>query len=500
MRVRRCVFIDFSPKNRYLEAYRRKKQERMRRHLEIALAATKKDHLSAQKAINLVKNSPSALRRCVKDRLGGDIILTAAKKMETPKLDTVDENFDDIKFAYFDQIVYLGCTSIEEPKSETAIENAMKELNDQQRCRMEQENVDVTLAIPYTSLSDEEDEKGAFVLSPQDKNCFKLRKNREKRLQVALQQTSGSKILHVQKCFGLLLAAGRNVKHCDMHLLDLQSTGRGNDDKTFLIDAFWDPNSIPQLFCHSNLKIFSQIAILDNNKNNENFDSFRIEILVYFYTRVYMTVAADVVLSGIHEPDVENLEIRENDDSAVQNSSPNTVVKRRLPSYEVSSCLSATERERQNRRLSTCGRSPSKMPTNLVAPPDDDDSDSDEPLLSGSGGEALGACNAETMAEWQKCLDEWCRTDPPGLEEESSEIINENKESSPAPAIDNNQRRRRPEQILKLIVRSGVPDSLRCKVWPLLAGCYQDSEMADTYRLLLSKFQYSKFWLLSDDF
>lgn len=57
---------------------------------------------------------------------------------------------------------------------------------------------------------------------PQEKNCFKLRRGREKRIIVVLQQVSGPRVLVVAKCFGLLLAAGRNVRQSDMHLLDMQ--------------------------------------------------------------------------------------------------------------------------------------------------------------------------------------------------------------------------------------------------------------------------------------
>lgn len=71
----------------------------------------------------------------------------------------------------------------------------------------------------------EEDGRGSFTICPQEKNCFKLRRGREKRIIIMLQQVNGPKILAVQKCFGLLLGAGRYVRHSDMHLLDMVSGG-----------------------------------------------------------------------------------------------------------------------------------------------------------------------------------------------------------------------------------------------------------------------------------
>ncbi|VDO65848.1 unnamed protein product [Onchocerca flexuosa] len=132
-------------------------------------------------------------------------------------------------------------------------------------------------------LDNEEDAKKGFTVCPQEKNCFKLRRDREKRVVVVLQQTHGERVLTVKKCFGLLLGAGRNLRHNDMHLLDMQSMGRGNDAKTYIIEAIWDPH-------------LQNLEVLNTETPRE--------------TRVFMTIAADVILTGIDEPVRFNMECK----------------------------------------------------------------------------------------------------------------------------------------------------------------------------------------------
>lgn len=300
----------------------------------------------------------------------------------------------------------------------------------------------------------EEDPKKGYTICPQEKNCFKLRRDREKRVVVVLQQTAGPKILAVKKCFGLLLAAGRNLRQSDMHLLDMQSMGRGNDSRTYIIEAIWDPHA-------------KNFEVLNTETPRE--------------TRVFMTVAVDVILTGIDDPVRFNMECKARifheherfwyvtrrpivekyfltlkmDIEGAEEVSPAEPSSSKGP-MQVVRFESVTERERSLTRLSL-GRSPTKMPTQLIHPADDDESDSDEPLLSGSG-DVNRECSEDVLTAWASLMEQW-KLDPEGT---------------------------RPEGLADLI-RNGIPDVLRGEVWQYLAKVQTDPDLTQTYRLLLGK-------------
>lgn len=68
--------------------------------------------------------------------------------------------------------------------------------------------------------------KGGFLSVPRDKNFLKLRANVEKQVCLTINQVvSGTqqRILQLERCFGVLVCPGRNVKQSDMQLLDMVS-------------------------------------------------------------------------------------------------------------------------------------------------------------------------------------------------------------------------------------------------------------------------------------
>lgn len=68
----------------------------------------------------------------------------------------------------------------------------------------------------------EDDGKGAYTTVPRDRNCFKLRIDTEKELCLTVQLVSNNeRQLEIERCFGVLVAAGRNVRHSDMQLLEM---------------------------------------------------------------------------------------------------------------------------------------------------------------------------------------------------------------------------------------------------------------------------------------
>lgn len=68
--------------------------------------------------------------------------------------------------------------------------------------------------------------QGGFISVPRDRNFLKLRANVEKQVCLTINQVvSGTqqRILQLERCFGVLVCPGRNVKKSDMQLLDMVS-------------------------------------------------------------------------------------------------------------------------------------------------------------------------------------------------------------------------------------------------------------------------------------
>jgi len=54
-----------------------------------------------------------------------------------------------------------------------------------------------------------------------DRNGFRLKTNLEKQISISIKQVSDNgPQLVIERCFGVLVAPGRHVKHSDMRLLE----------------------------------------------------------------------------------------------------------------------------------------------------------------------------------------------------------------------------------------------------------------------------------------
>nr|XP_057912292.1 rab GTPase-activating protein 1 isoform X2 [Doryrhamphus excisus] len=297
----------------------------------------------------------------------------------------------------------------------------------------------------------EDDGKGTFsaVAKDKDKQSFKLRAGMGKKIVIYVQQTS-NKELAIERCFGLLLSPGKNVKNSDMHLLDLESMGKSSDGKSYIITGSWNPST-------------PQFQAVNEETPKDKF--------------MYMTTAVDLVITEVEEPVRFLLETR------VRVCSPNDRLfwpfskrshtetfylklrqmerkERKSPSsdtlYEVLSLESETEREKRKTTASP-GILPGGSGSVVPSPPEDDEEeDNDEPLLSGSG-DVSKECAEKILETWGDLLTKW--------------HLNLSV---------------RPRQ-LPALVRSGIPEALRGEVWQLLAGCHNNDHQVEEYRTLITK-------------
>ncbi|XP_041530207.1 rab GTPase-activating protein 1 isoform X1 [Microtus oregoni] len=330
----------------------------------------------------------------------------------------------------------------------------------------------------------EDDGKGYFSAVPKDKDrqCFKLRQGIDKKIVICVQQTA-NKELAIERCFGLLLSPGKDVRNSDMHLLDLESMGKSSDGKSYVITGSWNPKS-PHF----------QVVNEETPKDKV----------------LFMTTAVDLVITEVQEPVRFLLETK------VRVCSPNerlfwpfskrsttenfflklkqakaalfinqwkqhifTVYRRTSTSeehfrsqikqkerknnadtlYEVVCLESESERERRKTTASPSARLPQSgsQSSMIPSPPEDDeDEDNDEPLLSGFG-DVSKECAEKILETWGELLSKW--------------HLNLSV---------------RPKQLSSL-VRSGVPEALRGEVWQLLAGCHNNDHLVEKYRILITK-------------
>ncbi|CAI9717837.1 rab GTPase-activating protein 1-like isoform X1 [Octopus vulgaris] len=292
----------------------------------------------------------------------------------------------------------------------------------------------------------EDDSRGNFSTVPRDKSCFKLRCNMDKKIIITVQQNSLLE-LKIERCFGLLLSPGRNVKHGDMQLIEMECMGNSNDGKSYIISGHWDPTE-------------PSFAVLNSETEKDN--------------RVFLTIAVDLVISGIQEPVRFAIETKAKIFPQTERfwyftKKPHyeqfhlklKQMEGSMPcesKYEVITVESQTEIDRKKTGLGLGLTTSKHLHEDIQTPQEpDEESDGDEPLLSGSGAVSKDVTDENILEAWHDVLTKW-----------------------------HQNLSMRPKQVSTL-ARKGIPEALRGEVWQLLAGCDNNIELLEAYRILITK-------------
>ncbi|EDW40697.1 rab GTPase-activating protein 1-like [Drosophila sechellia] len=311
--------------------------------------------------------------------------------------------------------------------------------------------------------------KNSYAAVPRDRGCFKLRANTDKEVCITVKQTPSNVLqpLHIERCFGVLVAPGKLVVQKDMHLIDMHSMGyiqpggtgvATESDSNAQQSSTW-PYTIRAEW-KAQEKAFEQLN-LESSKTN-------------------LTVAVDIVMRRIQEPVRFVIETPVTIQSANEmrimdhfmSKRPMTLrfylhLKRtdesnwKVNSIDPSEEITEQPGHQQSSSLLKMGMNNLSriVRSSSIASIEDDcpsdySSDGDEPLLSGTG-EVSKDCSQDTLDEWDPILREW-----------DSE--------------------KRPKNLAPL-VRLGVPEALREKIWQKLANVEGRMEMNDKYKILITK-------------
>lgn len=295
-----------------------------------------------------------------------------------------------------------------------------------------------------------------------EKSCFKIRLNGcDKEICITVKQVASDHLppLFIERCFGVLLSVGKIKKQADMLLLELSTPGAYlKTSADFQIIAKWD--------------------VADKAFEALNESSQRTHLI---------TVAVDLVIKGIQEPVRFVIETHMKIDLAeipssrfsnnflfqqgskrpltrkfyiqLKENGDNTWILASVDPSDESFDQQSNSFNQKFKSFSKIVRSGSISADFDDLSPDEiteTDLDEDEPLASGTG-EVNKDCSKDRLDSWSMVLIEWTTTN------------------------------KRPKNLTSLVRSEGIPETMRCQFWQKLAKIDDRPELADDYRILITK-------------
>lgn len=324
--------------------------------------------------------------------------------------------------------------------------------------------------------------KNSYSAVPRDRNCFKLRANTDKEVIITVKQTPSNILqpLFIERCFGVLLSPGKLVRQGDMQLIDMvnmnyqlptSTAGGGNGNvapSTSVVPGDNASGSGAMPLC-----LHPYVIRAEWKANEAAFEQLNVEA-----SKNFLTVAVDIVVRGIRDPVRFVIETPVVIQSASELRIMDHFISKRPMtlrfylqlerttdefSWKVNSIDPSEEINEPQQQTSLLKFGMNNLSrivrSSSIASIEDDcptdySSDGDEPLLSGTG-EVSKDCSQDKLDEWDPILKEW-----------DSE--------------------KRPKNLAPL-VRLGIPEALREKIWQKLANVEGKTEMLDMYKILITK-------------